>query len=382
MTASYIVRLKSQTGNYVALFDTWIALNFNHRVDEVGTFRLEIDGNDNRRQFFALDGQVEVWRRDLDVNLDWYIEWEGFVRTRTLMYTERGEVRYIAYASSYLNLIGRRQIAYYADIAQTSKAGAAETVIKEFVEENAGPSAVSPPRLYDGVTPGLTVQADAAAGDFWTGNRAWKPLLEVIREIAEDKGVDFDVIGTGPAQFQFVVYPGQRGVDRSLEGYSEATGLNGAGNRPVVFSFASGNLVQPEATLHHADEVTVVFVLGQGQNEQRTVTVRTDPAATAQSPWNKIEDTTSTQETLVAALQVIGDRMLIEHRAQESFNFDILSLANRVYGRDFTWGDLVGAIFDGVEYNKKIVEVSITVAENGDKLPEQISYTIADFLES
>lgn len=379
MVATYLVRLKGQTGSYVALFDSWVSLNFNHRVNEVGTLRFEISGDDDRRSLFALDGQIEVWRRDIAANLDWYIEWEGFIRTRTLKTLDSGESRYIVYASSYLTLISRRIIAYYADIAQTSKAGAAETVIKEFVEENAGPSAASPPRVsLSGVTAGLTVQPDNGNGGTWTGNRAWKPLLEVIRDIANAEGVDIDVVGTGAAQFMFVVYNGQRGVDRSLIGYDPTTGLNGAGNYPVIFSFAFGNMAEPEATLKHADEINAVFVLGQGQNEERDVVLQQDGSASGQSPWNQIEITRSTQETLNAALQAIGNQVLNELQARQEFNFDIALQGNRVYGKDFHWGDLVTAEFDGVQYNEKITGVDITVAAQGNENPEQIEYTLTN----
>lgn len=379
MTASYLVRLKGQTGSYVALFDNWISLNFNHRVNEVGTLRFEISGDDVRRSLFALDGQIEVWRRDIAANLDWYIEWEGLVRTRTLKTLENGESRYIVYASSYLTLISRRIIAYYADTVYTSKAGTVETIIKEFVEENAGPSATSPPRIeLSGVIPGLTVQPDNGNGGSWTGNRAWKPLLEVIQDIANAETVDVDVVGTGPAQFMFMVYNGQRGVDRSLIGYDESTGLNGAGNYPVIFSFAFGNMVVPEATLEHGSETTAVFVLGQGQNDERDVVLQKDDTAIGQSPWNQIEITRSTQETLNAALVAIGNQVLGELRAKEEFNFDIFLQGGRVYGRDFHWGDLVTAEFDDVQYNLKIAGVDITVAVQGDENPEQIRYTISN----
>lgn len=285
MSASgYLVRLKNQSGQTVAIFDQWITANFTHRTNEVGILRLEINGQDSRRNLFDIDGQVEIWRRVPQANLGWYIEWEGLVRTTDEKYEERGDSRYIVYASSYLDLVARRQIAYYANVPQTSKAAPAETVIKQFVNENVGPAAIAPPRLRNGVMPNFSVQEDYGNGAQWTGNRAWKPVLDTIRSIGNDRRIDFDVIGTGAAQFQFVTYLGQRGKDRSLAGYDPNTGLNGAGNYPVIFSLNFGNMGQPEVIFKHTDEVNAVFVLGQGQNEERDVVVRTNPQGISTSP--------------------------------------------------------------------------------------------------
>lgn len=378
MSARYLVRLKNQQGKYVAIFDQWLTLNFTHRANEVGICRFEFDGNDERKRLFQIDGQLEIWRRDISANLEWYIEWEGFVRTFDDKREENGEARYIVYASSYLDLISRRQIGYYANVAQTSKAGPAESVIKQFVRENAGAQAVSPPRLRNGVFPNFTVQADFAQGPFWTGNRAWKPLLDTIRDIGNERGIDFDVIGRGDAKFEFLTYLGQRGVDRSMNGYDPETGRNAAGNLPVIFSLRMGNMNQPEVIFKHTDEVNAVFVLGQGQNEERNVVVRENPTGIATSPWNDVELTRSTQETFLPALQAIGDQVLNQFQAEQTFAFQVLDLQNRVYGRDFHWGDLVSAEYNNVMYNKKIVGVDITVSAQGTQNPEQIKYIISD----
>jgi len=76
--------------------------------------------------------------------------------------------------------------------------------MKEFVSQNAAASATAPPRLFDGVLAGLTVQADGATGVSWTGARAYRNLLEVLQGIANDTGaMDFDVVGNGAAAYLF-----------------------------------------------------------------------------------------------------------------------------------------------------------------------------------
>lgn len=372
MTARYQVRLKNQSGVQVALFDDWRSLSFSHQVNKPGSCSLGISGLDSRVGLFQLDGQIEIWRSDLANGLDWYNEWEGLVRSEQRQTTEEGTKIYTAYARGYVDLLARRIIAYAAGSAQAEKNGlAGETAMKQFVDENAGPGATSPPRLLQsGVTTGLTVQADGGLGGSWSGGRAYKNLLETLQKIAPQVLVDFDVIGTGAATFQFRTFTGQRGLDRTLDGLNPVTGLNAAGNIPVVFSLPMGNMQDISYTMSRLDEATAVFVAGQGVEAERQVVLRTNGPRIADSPWNNREalrDARNVDED-TGALNVVGDQALLDLARQEKFIFRALQLPGQLYGKHYTWGDSITARYDSIQVNKLILGVDVKVDEKGEAI--------------
>ncbi len=364
--SSYKVRLKDQSGVLVAEFDDWRSLSFSHIVNSPGACRFEIDALDSRASLFELDGQIEVWRRNLDVGLDWYLEWEGFHRTQNDLVQQNDNESFISYALGYLTLINRRHIMYVAGSDFTDKSGAGETVIKEYVNENAGPAALSANgRLggVDGDITGLTIEADAGNGTAWEGARAYKNLLTVVNEIAVKTGVDIEVVGVGTVVYEFKVHDGQRGKDRSVVGLDPLTGLNGAGNAPVLFTLGFGNMALPLFSINRSTEVNAVYVLGQGEEANRSVILRQDLAAISDSPINRIEMIrNATQETTLAGLNSVGDEALIENQKLETLRFDVIQIEGTFYGKDYTWGDLITARYRDTEFNKKIVDVRVVVS--------------------
>jgi len=364
MTVNYQVRLKDHNGSVVAIFVDWKVLTFNHEVNTVSTANFSIDGEDDRISLFLPDYQLEVWRADKDIGLDWYIEWEGFCRTKSLKYDSDGQATFTVYASSYLSLLKRRYILYYAGTPFTSKSGIGETVIKSFVSQNCTSIAsTAMGRISNGIIPGFSVEPDYNRGYAWEGERTFKNLLTVVDDIALKTNLYYDVIGYGDALFQFLTYYEQRGENRTIDGVSTITGLNSYGNVPIVFSQEFGNMGSPLLTDDRGNEINMVAVLGQGQGTDRQVICRSNNDAIAESPWNIIESTKSaTSQSTVSALNDVGDAFLEENQPQKKLDFNVLQLKSLYYGKDYTWGDRITAAFSGSNFNKLIIGSSITVS--------------------
>jgi hypothetical protein len=377
MAPRYQVRLKNLAGVQVAILTDWYDLKFHRKVNGVDSCTLEIDGNIAVLDEFVLDGQIEVWRSDLaaDPVIPIYLEYEGFHRTEVRRTALDGRATFSSIGMGYDHLLARRIILYATGSAQADKAAVGETVMKEFVDENAGPGATSPPRLLSaGVMAGLTIQADGAAGAVWTGARAYRILLDILVEVARDSDVDFGIIGTGPATFEFQAQASPWGDDRTTTGLDPATGLNGAGNPPVIFSLPQGNMEIPLYSNDRRDEVTSVIVLGQGQEADRLLVERTDAAAIAESTWNRIErPRQGNTEDAVAGLNSIGDEALESLQAKEVFRFNGLQIPATLYGRDYFLGDLVTARYNDIERNKKIVGVQISVQRGVERIILELS---------
>lgn len=371
MPADYLVNLYNTTGTKIAIFDAWTSLTINHGVNNYSTHQFIMNGGDSRIELFTKDCLLEVVRRNQEYSVAWYTEYIGFHRTSQRQITETGRRLFTSYGRGLLDLINRRNILHFASSSGASKTGAAETVIKQFVDENAGPGAVTPPRLRAGALTGLTVQATAGLGATWTGSRAYHNLLEIIADIAGSSGLVFDVVRTGTLTFLFKVYEQE---DRTTMGLVPSTGLNAAGNTPIIFAPEFGNMAVPSLTASATEEVTTVVVLGQGQEDNREFVVR-QSAAIADSPWNDIEDShDARQESTVAGLNSQGDEALHDQSAKENFNCNIIQTPSCAYGRDYFLSDLIEARFDTIEREKQIIAITVNVA-NGE---ENISIELGD----
>lgn len=365
MPARYELRLKNHTGAQVAITDHFERLAYTKRVNAPGFYVLQMGEFDPFFGDLDLDYQLEVWRRDQARGIDWYLDFEGFHRTLTHQRTKDGKAISTSYGVGYAELLRRRILTGYAGTAYTRKNGRAETVAKEFVDEQCVSGAI-----FRAIT-GLTIETDGGNGAWVRLNRAWKNLLEVLQEIsliAERKGNpgDWGVVGTGPATFEFRWYDGQLGDDRTVG--------NAAGNPPIVFSLLLGNMALPVYSLARTDETTVIYVGGQGEGTGRALAIRGDAVAEVDSPWNRREMFADARnESSVAALRDKGDRLLEERQAEESFSFDVIQTTATLYGRDYFLGDLVTATYGDIERNKKIVSVGVVVQQDRDTISVELA---------
>ena len=336
------------------------------RVNTYDLLTYSMDGGDTRKTLFVKDALIEVWRRVQDGSSPWYRESTLMHRTPSRQITERGTRIFTSYSRGLLDLLHRREILYRAGTTFTLKGGPADTVMKAYVNENAGPGANNAARVADGVTTGFTVEPAAGIAPEWAGQRSWQNLLDVLQEIAADSGVDFDVVrtdtpGSGAAAFEFRTYYPQLGTDRSAT---------------VHFATKFNNMQSPYYTNSSTEQVTRVAALGPGENTARRVIVEENAAGIAESPWNTIERSQDArQEDTLTGLQSAATAVLAQAIPQEQFTFQIMQTDALQYGRDYFLGDIVTASFDDdITTTKKIVGVTINVSEG----KEVVSCEFAD----
>jgi hypothetical protein len=283
------------------------------------------------------------------------------------------------------DLLQRTKIAYKGGTVRAEKNAVAETAMKEYVEENCGPSAtVVNGREIDGVLPGFTIEVTSGLGAVWTGSREFESLLDTLRLIGLYANMDFAVISndnpaTGEPGFLFKVYADHMGLDRTTIGLDHTTGMNGAGNAPVIFSVENANVQSLSYTISHIPEANVAIVLGKGNKSTQAVIAVEDAVARANSPWNRCEMVISAsnqdyQYQLVAA----GMEALINNQAKEQFSFEPFQQPNCLYGKDFNLGDYVTAQVKGntIVRHKRIMAVRINVTAK----QETINIEFADVL--
>lgn len=369
MTARYLCRYKDTDGTVLHIFEDWRSLNYSNRVNDIGDAALSVRKSHPLVSDLKTDGILEVWRADAAAGLDWYKDWEGFLRRPEVDADASGDSIVPLAFRSFNYLLAGRVIGWYSQTAQAEKADVGETVMKEYVDENAGPGATTGAgRRAGGVTSGLSVEADGGGGGAWVGDRAYKSLLETLQEIGLATDMRFDIIGTGVAggiqTFEFRTYEDYRGADRSTVGLVAATGLNAAGNVPVIFSLDRGNMRSFRYAEDRIGEVTSVLVLGQGEGSSRLVLEVVNATAETASPWNHREVArNANQESTLAALADVGDAELDKNARRVMFDFDTVRTESSVYGRDWTWGDRITARALNVDFHLEVVEASVNVQD-------------------
>ena len=379
MIANYQLRLKDDTGNLVAIIDDWRSLSFSKIVNEVGSLTLTMNGKDAKVALFALDGQLEVWRRDIGTGVDWYIEWEGFLRTFSHSYDDDGNYEFSAAAVTYNHLLKRRIVGYQAGSTQSVSSGAADDSMKQIVRENLGSLAtVANTRVLEGVITGFSVQADSSEAPAFDGQNSFKNVFELLLEISKATSVDFDVVGVGDGLYEFRTFYPTRGNNLTTVGLDVTTGLNSSGNYPVVFNPLLGNMGSPTYEENRSDEVTFTIIGGQGTETDRNILVASSPAAN-DSVLNQIEvysDSKSSEGN--DDLDSDADTILNDKQQKQTFEFTPLMTPTSAYANQYYWGDFVTAQFgnlDGV--NKRVLQVDITVGDDGN---EDIKFTLAEYI--
>lgn len=377
MAAEYKVYIKGQDGILTHQTNVWRTLRYTKRVNGVHDISLQLELDHPAVESFSLDGQIEAWRRNVQEGVDWYLDFEGMMRTPVDQLFENGRETYTIYGFGYNELLARRGIWYRPGTSYTEKSDVAETIIKQFVNENSGPGATNPPRISDGVTQGLAISPDQARGSSWTGARAYRNLLATVQEVAQDSETFFDVVGIGPAEFLFNFYENQRGTDRSTIGLSLATGRNGAGNRPVVFSAGLGNLQSLAHSVNRSDEITAVLALGQGIEEDRDTVEVDNSVAIAASPWNRREQTyNASQEQSIGGLTSAASAQLLANQKATTFTFTPLLAAATILGREFDWGDIVTARYQGEDFHLNIIGKTTSIDANGESISLEMNSVI------
>lgn len=229
----------------------------------------------------------------------------------------------------------------FATQGEDVRTGAAETVMRGYVNANAGPGALGPRRV-----PGLTVAADDLRGDTLTERARLDVLGDLVASVAlKGGGLGFRIVQTDTDLLWSVYQPS----DRSDE---------------IVLSDDVGNLADFSYSIT-APEWDQVYVGGGGEDTARVFVERLD-AVTA-SRWGRIESFRDRRDTTdLTELANTGDEELASNGEKVSFSVGAVDLPNMSFGVDYGLGDQVTAVVDDIEVVQVVREVHITVTSDGE----------------
>lgn len=333
MTAIYELRLWDQAGVRVATFDQWPDLVAEVGVNRPAVYALRLDGDDDRTALFEHDGLLEMWWADHDHGIAWRREFTAFCIDRRQWTDDKGARHFL---SSGMGLESRLSdpgtiIDVAAGDAASRKSGVGETVLKAWVDQEAGPGAGARAR------PGLSIEADAGLGGAWSGQRSNRGLLGVLQQIAEATGVQFGITRTGAFTFEFRVW---EPTDRSAS---------------VIFAEERGNMGRPEVRDRQSEVANSIKALGEGEGAARRVQRASDAGSIALSPWGRKERAVSvTDQDADADLLARAEAELDKNRALTGFSFQPLQTPGCLYGLHYFLGDTVTARYGGSSYTQRI----------------------------
>jgi len=371
MTADFKLIVRSAAGAKTAEITDHLQLAYRKAVNAPGLASFALNGDHAAIALLTDKCQVEVWRRNVALGIDWYADFYGLFRDPESGFTDRNT--FLARCPGQMTMLGWRHIAYPADTVDrskfTSKPG--ETIMKQMVKYNAtGSGTTGDGRIRNataaGVLTGMATisnQADGGAGNSLDWYCALDNLLASLQKLARVAGGDFDLIKTGAATWEFRWYLGQRGTDRSAT---------------VTFSLGYGNMAVPRSRYNRMDEKTVAIVGGGGENSARTFVTRTGANHAVGNDIEMFVDARG-EGTVTAALNARGDMKLDQAQARQEFTYRVLQSPASAYGKHYCVagdiGDLVKGRFGTTTATQKIMAVEVT--STADKV-ETIDVEMAD----
>lgn len=248
----------------------------------------------------------------------------------------------------------------------STKAGAGDDVILEFIDEQCGATA-SVGRQF----PNFTVAASGGIGQPVGARKTLKDnLLKVCQELADQGEIDFyleRVSGNSITAYSAVI------------GSNKSKGINYPNNPFVYLTPIRGNLGQPHLIYDRRKEGNFLYAQGEGQGENRTLS-EFIASGTTDSPYNRVEFYMSKQSAEKSdpyQLQTSAIAKLQEKQAKVEFNFEPTGLeAGNMYREDWDIGDIITIGWGAIERDVRVMEVDIQVNSQG----ERISVTLEEEL--
>lgn len=384
MSATYEVWLTDDSGVRLSLFGDLAFFSYTRAVEGLGTIQFGMPrGVFPQNPFFLTDWRAEVWRSPAD---GIPLRREGVYLLRKPELYQRAEdgleiIKF--YGRSGLDLLYRRAVIQRDGSQWATKTDYLDDMLKDIVREQMlygsavdEDGASSAARMWPQNE--FFVQADVSQGPTITRSFAGRMVADVLkdlhnasRQLHEENSASaviyYDVV---PVDIGGYATAGHAALGWEFRTY---TNLRGQDRRTALeFSAENENLQAPDYWEDHLDEVTAVYVTGNGRGANQIITSVTDANRLASSRWNRVEKVISaSNENSTTALQTAGKGELWNRRPQERLQAVILNspgsrtTPRSLYGVDWDLGDLVRATYAGKSFDMEIKLVYVSVDENG-----------------
>lgn len=363
MQTQYQVYLHRDDGQRIATIDRYFTLSFTRALNNFGAFSIDLPRSFDP-SILKNDQRISIWRKP--PNGAMYREFYGLIRIPQTAGVQR--IHTISgYDFNYL--LYTHQTEYTAGSSQAKvSATPADNAMKAIVRNEMGASATT---RFSGDSGGaaralnstyFTVEANTSLGPNISRQYAWRRVLDVLKDMANDArqaGTDiyFDMDHVDETQVIFRTYKNQRGLDR-----------RSSSSTPILFGVDFGNLADPLLLRDATDEVNAALAMGSGTQATRNLVEVVGTNATLDL-WSRAEATVNApMDSTSAALTSAANAALIGGRIRQTFNATLINVGNTIYGRDYNFGDRVTISYDGSQFDALIRGVTVMVANGLERI--------------
>lgn len=355
--SEYALVIKSSTGSILHTLtgqeDGFLWLSYKAEVNAPGLLMFDLESSHAAIAELDRDCQVEVWRRDIANEIDWYSDFEALFVDEERFTTEDGLSLFRAICPGQMDFLARAVVAWPANTSDRSlfESVKASTIMTNLVRYNATSDATTGNgRLRTTDLTGITYETDDDDGNVLTFACAHQPLLEALQDVSRIGARDFWLDRTGDQAWTFRT-DNYLGDDRSAS---------------VTFALNYGNMRNPVLRRNRLNEKTVAIVGGQGIDDDREFVVRTGLNYDAGDNSKEVFYP-ATQYTTTDGLQAAGDIRLDELRARDELTWEIIQTPACLYGRDYFLGDLVTGYYEGITATKQMSAALVTFEPGNDR---------------
>jgi len=353
---TYYVEIRDSSGDLVAVYDDGISLNYVNRIKQIGMMIWTVpDGHGVLSQlvddlFFRVF--IGIRQKGFLTFTTWYDDFIGVYRDKQVTTDGNGNLYHMLYIPHANEVLSRSIIAFPAGTSNNSEFSSADigTIIRNIVSDGVT-SGVDAERLRNvDVVSGITSDVTVTTGTSISYACAWRPLLEVVQELAELADLDFAV-----------VWDGSSGVTLRVKYYTDQLGDDLSDT--VIFDLGLDNLGQASLNSTRMQEKTVAIVAGEGEGSSRSTSVRTGGNYSSTNSYEVFVDARGKDSS---ELNAFGDARLATFESVASVNARIFQTQGWLYRRDYSLGDLITVRFAGASETRKVSSVNVTFFQSGE----------------
>jgi len=333
--AKYQLIFRDPFGNPLHMTNNIFSFDMARREMQVGRFELSVPYVEPLKGILGRDLRIDLYRSI--EGYPFYLEGDTtwFLRKWEREENKSGQFLNLEAEDAISKLRGAC-IAYKKTSAEADFTGSNDDNLKKLVRLNRGALAPVARQIPAAL---FTVAPDFSIMPLNIIDGSYKNLLEEITDncdqalnpaIGTGRYLTFDVVCATAAQLEFRTYPDQRGSNKTTS------------PNALTFSIKNRNLSAITVTDDATDEFNVVYALGSGENQNRTVVEANDTALSTYSPWSRIEEVLDGKSSSSAeALTEEAHKELVKGRPKKTVQATVQQNKNCQYGIHYQFGDLV-----------------------------------------
>jgi len=363
----YLVAVLDDTNQAIAVYDDLVEVSYRKQCNRIGMAVLTVPEGHPILDLVADDVIINIYisfpymasgpsRVTYAYRQTWQIDFEGLYRDRQIATDTDGNIYYLLYFPSMIEILSRYIVAWPSgvDFRSDFTGEYLSAIIGFIVRYNCSSYATTangrlrtatPVRDFDlgyVIATGVRVTSYSASG---------RNVLDIMQELAPIAGFDFDIIRSTDVgeegEYRLEQYLGQLGTDRSTT---------------MIFDLALDNLGSANMLGDRLREKTEAIVGGAGVGADREYVLRTGDNSSATNEYEVFVDASA--ETDTDKLEAIGDARLGELKAIAKVSASVISSRGYVYGQHYAHGDLVTVQIGDTSVVRKIDAVDVSFSQN------------------